>query len=399
TPMITKPVPALLCTPTGHGPANHPTPELAQALLIAAPVQQFTSGWECTFENERCMESVMYGIAGTPAGQAGGVAQEGFGIYDDYSNGRSAQGTGKVVFNLLLLAGTRGEGAGVAAAGKEAGLGARLSATASRAAEACSFSPETPVLMDGGKTKPIGKIEIGDKVQAAEQETGKHVGARTVTATMVNHDNDLTDLAVRTADGRTEVVHTTSKHPFWDDTLHTWVPAAKLTPGHALNTAENRNVHIVDVHVVSGAADMYNLTVAELHTYYVLVGVTPILVHNACPTPRATFVASKDGIIVPTSAARLQAGLQAAVDAGVKGFSTYPTKSAGVGYQLPNGSRIRIMQPSANGNAGLRASFTNGSDAPISPFTGKPVQPPKGVDLGMTPKEYFRRRTHVDLGP
>ncbi|MFE0646625.1 hypothetical protein ACFW2Y_34245, partial [Streptomyces sp. NPDC058877] len=31
-PMITKPVPAPLCTPTGHGPTNRPTPELAQAL-------------------------------------------------------------------------------------------------------------------------------------------------------------------------------------------------------------------------------------------------------------------------------------------------------------------------------------------------------------------------------
>lgn len=32
--MITKPVPALLCTPTSHGPTNRPTPELAQALLV-----------------------------------------------------------------------------------------------------------------------------------------------------------------------------------------------------------------------------------------------------------------------------------------------------------------------------------------------------------------------------
>ncbi|MFG3410487.1 helicase, partial [Streptomyces sp. NPDC048142] len=28
-----KPVPALLCTPTGHGPTNRPPPELAQALV------------------------------------------------------------------------------------------------------------------------------------------------------------------------------------------------------------------------------------------------------------------------------------------------------------------------------------------------------------------------------
>jgi hypothetical protein len=53
------------------------------------------------------------------------------------------------------------------------------------------------------------------------------------------------------------------------------------------------------------------------------------------------------------------------------------------------------MQPSANGNAGLRASFTNGADAPISPFTGKPVQPP----LGVNPKQYVRERTHIELEP
>lgn len=30
----------------------------------------------------------------------------------------------------------------------------------------------------------------------------------------------------------------------------------------------------------AGAHDMYNLTVADLHTYYVLAGDTPVLVHN-----------------------------------------------------------------------------------------------------------------------
>ncbi|MEH0511674.1 DUF5615 family PIN-like protein [Streptomyces sp. B21-106] len=37
-----------------------------------------------------------------------------------------------------------------------------------------------------------------------------------------------------------------------------------------------------------GSADMYNLTVDDLHTYYVLAGETPVLVHNSnCPAADA----------------------------------------------------------------------------------------------------------------
>jgi len=43
-------------------------------------------------------------------------------------------------------------------------------------------------------------------------------------------------------------------------------------------------------------------------------------------------------------------------------------------YILPDGSRVRLMEPS--GAAGRRASFTNAAGGPINPFTGKPVQPP-----------------------
>jgi 8-oxo-dGTP pyrophosphatase MutT (NUDIX family) len=36
--MITKPVPALVCAPTGHNPTSRTTPELAAALVHAAAV-------------------------------------------------------------------------------------------------------------------------------------------------------------------------------------------------------------------------------------------------------------------------------------------------------------------------------------------------------------------------
>jgi Pretoxin HINT domain len=152
----------------------------------------------------------------------------------------------------------------------------------------CSFTPETPVLTKGGKTKPIKDIKSGDEVEAASPEDGKRQGPRRVTATHVNHDDDLVNLTIEATDGKPVVLHTTSKHPFWDDTLHAWVPAGHLTPGHELQTAHNAHARVTAIRPVPGAADMYNLTVDQLHTYYVLAGQTSVLVHNACGPVRAS---------------------------------------------------------------------------------------------------------------
>jgi hypothetical protein len=136
--------------------------------------------------------------------------------------------------------------------------------------------------MAKGKTKPIGKIKPGDKVESADQSNGKHKGLRKVLARWINHDHDLLDLKVRTSPGHTAVLHTTSNHPFWDADTHSWVPAGKLKPGTALNTADGHHTHVVSATPTPGAANRYNLTVQELHTYYVMAGTTPILVHNSC---------------------------------------------------------------------------------------------------------------------
>ncbi|MYS24663.1 RHS repeat-associated core domain-containing protein [Streptomyces sp. SID4948] len=165
--------------------------------------------------------------------------------------------------------------------GAEAGASEDLTKLAAKYG-ACllSFNPKTPVLLADGTTKPIGKIQPGDKVESGNPETGKNQGGHTVTATLINHDKDLIDLTVETSAGHDSVLHTTAKHPFWDDTTHTWVPAGQLLPGHALETASNSHARVMAIRVVAGEADMYNLTVDQLHTYYVLAGTTPILVHN-----------------------------------------------------------------------------------------------------------------------
>uniref|UniRef100_UPI0004859709 polymorphic toxin-type HINT domain-containing protein n=1 Tax=Hamadaea tsunoensis TaxID=53368 RepID=UPI0004859709 len=284
---------------------------------------------------------------------------------------------------------------GVAIAG---GIGAVMGG---RASSCHSFDPSTRVLMADGTTKAIKDVKIGDEVMATDPVTGKS-SARPVTALYVNHDTDLADVTVKdAATGRTAVLRTTQHHPFWSRSAKAWVLAAALVPATMLQAAPTTayaaaGESVVSVRSWTGGAEMRDLTVDVDHTYYVVAGTTPILVHNnnaACVRP--TFVADSRGTVVPTSASRLEGGLQAAVDAGEPGFSTFPVKSAGTGFQLPDGSRIRVMQPSANGNAGLRASFTNGSDAPVSPFTGKPVQPPKGVNS----KQYVRERTHIELEP
>ncbi|WP_444662421.1 hypothetical protein ACT17Q_11005 [Cellulomonas sp. CW35] len=111
---------------------------------------------------------------------------------------------------------------------------------------------------------------------------------------------------------------------------------------------------------------------------------------GAANTARADFIASADGVVVPTSRSRLVAGFEEA------GLPSTPTTSAGTQYTLPNGSLVRVMEPS--GQAGLRASFTNANGGPINPFTGKPVQPPPGLSKPER-LDYIRSRTHIQLGP
>jgi RHS repeat-associated protein len=172
----------------------------------------------------------------------------------------------------------------------EAGAEAELAAEAEVEAEAisglleaCSFTPDTRVAMADGTAKPIGKIKTGDKVEAGNPKSGKHQGGRTVTATHINHDNDLVDLTIDTGHHHTAVIHTTSKHPFWDYTSHTWIPAGQLKLHHNLETESDGHALLIAIHTRPGAQDMWNLTVQQLHTYYVFAGAIPVLVHNTCP--------------------------------------------------------------------------------------------------------------------
>ncbi|MEU4420423.1 polymorphic toxin-type HINT domain-containing protein [Actinoplanes sp. NPDC024001] len=143
-----------------------------------------------------------------------------------------------------------------------------------------SFVAGTSVLLADGSTKPIEEIEPGDTVQATDPETGES-GARQVTHTIrTDDDKKFVDLTVTGDDGAKDTVTTTETHPFWSESRGKWVDAGELRTGELLRTSAGTYVQLSAVRSYQHSARTYDLTVDDLHTYFVLVGAAPVLVHN-----------------------------------------------------------------------------------------------------------------------
>jgi hypothetical protein len=142
-----------------------------------------------------------------------------------------------------------------------------------------SFDPSTPVLMADGSHKAIKDVKVGDEVLTTDPTTGKTVIEK-VTALHDNHDTDLADVTVVDASGKTTVLHTTWHHPFYNADTHTFTDAADLTPGTNLYTLNHQRLRVVSVRTWTGLHDMRDLTIANVHTYYVVGGTASVLVHN-----------------------------------------------------------------------------------------------------------------------
>jgi RHS repeat-associated protein len=185
--------------------------------------------------------------------------------YEDWQNGDYfAAGYGAGQF-----------GADVAVAAATMGAGAEISA-ATKISRFCSFSGGTGVLLADGSTKPISEVKVGDEVMAADPETGRR-GARKVTRVLV-HDDYLIGLVLQGG----KVITTTEDHPFWNETDGQWQRADELVGDEALDVT-GRGIKVLGQRFGPAVtAPAYNLTVDDLHTYYVLAGITPVLVHN-CP--------------------------------------------------------------------------------------------------------------------
>jgi Pretoxin HINT domain len=78
-------------------------------------------------------------------------------------------------------------------------------------------------------------------------------------------------------------VHTTQNHPFWNATAGAWTAAGNLLPGDELRTPAGTTVTVAGVIAWTETKLMLNLGVSDLHSYYVVIGGTPVLVHNRDP--------------------------------------------------------------------------------------------------------------------
>ncbi len=149
-------------------------------------------------------------------------------------------------------------------------------------AETCnSFIPDTKIRLANGKAKPIEKIKVGDKVLAGDPKTGR-THAEPVTATIVGVGHkDLVKVTVDKASGKhSGVIVATAGHPFWTPNTRTWTNATDLAPGDRLSTLDGGTLKVLQIHRYSAYQQARNLTVTQLHTYYVEAGETSVLVHN-----------------------------------------------------------------------------------------------------------------------
>ncbi|MBZ3902851.1 golvesin C-terminal-like domain-containing protein [Streptomyces griseiscabiei] len=146
-----------------------------------------------------------------------------------------------------------------------------------------SFVPGTQVLMADGSTRAIEDIEAGDKVTASDVETDDS-RPRTVTGTVKGEGTKhLVTVTVDTDAGKgtgTSTVTATEGHPFWVPDLGHWVKAGDLEPGQWLSTGSGSWIRVTAVAHRTAEAVVHNLSVSGVHTYEVLAGTTPVLVHN-----------------------------------------------------------------------------------------------------------------------
>jgi hypothetical protein len=124
--------------------------------------------------------------------------------------------------------------------------------------------------------RAIETLRVGDKVYCVDQTTAAEL-VETVEETFVRTTTTLFHLTIG---GST--VTTTAEHPFMVTGMG-WVQAGVPRPGDLLTTPDG-TVTLDDVRTETvgeqDAVTVYNIHVRAFHTYYVLAGDHPVLVHN-----------------------------------------------------------------------------------------------------------------------
>jgi len=178
----------------------------------------------------------------------------------------------------------------------------------------CSFTASTAVLTAVGK-QAISTLHVGEKVLAYNPRTHK-MELQPILHVWIDRDNDLVDLTLTTVQrvqhGRgvsrqSEVIHTNKKHPFFTQEKG-FLPVGQIKLGMHVLRADGQWGVVTDWKVVAGSMTMYNLEVAQDHTF--TVGAGEWVVHNCDPQPTRSqmFNQAKRDAGIPTSSSPIRQG-------------------------------------------------------------------------------------------
>ncbi|MGW0120662.1 ricin-type beta-trefoil lectin domain protein [Streptomyces sp. NPDC003327] len=139
-----------------------------------------------------------------------------------------------------------------------------------------SFPGTTRVLMADGSQRPISQVRPGDLVRATDVATGR-LENRRVTDTFAHDTRRLVDITV----GGGGTLSSTAGHKFYVADQG-WTLVSELRVGDRLRTPDGSLRPVTALLDRSGIAPrtVHDLTVDDLHTFFVVAGVTPVLVHN-----------------------------------------------------------------------------------------------------------------------
>ncbi|WP_157876858.1 polymorphic toxin-type HINT domain-containing protein [Streptomyces graminilatus] len=145
------------------------------------------------------------------------------------------------------------------------------------------FPPGTKVLMGDGSRKNIEDVQSGALVLATDPVSGRTAVSRVTRQIVTAGDKRFNELTIATRSGP-EKLTATHEHPFWSPSQQNWIEAGELTPGTTLLSSDKSTVRVQENRSYVQRQTTYNLSIADIHTYYVLAGETPVLVHNSTCT-------------------------------------------------------------------------------------------------------------------
>ncbi|MFF9147850.1 DNRLRE domain-containing protein [Streptomyces sp. NPDC014861] len=213
-----------------------------------------------------------------------------------------------------------------------------------------SFTPDTAVLMADGSYLPIAALQVGDYVEATDPLTGE-TSAEPVLDVITGFGLKRIIEVDTDFNASTPPIQATAEHPFWVEGRG-WTTAADIKKGDRLKSPTGESAPVTEVRNLGEIPDqlVFNLTVADLHTFTVKVGSVGTLVHNAngeCRIPKrmrngdGIFMPGKYarmGILAPSSAQRFRIATRRAVNAIGNRFGCHRcgTKSPGAKNWIPD---------------------------------------------------------------